>query len=386
MRIERVCLNFIELPLVAPFSTSHGRETTKSTFIVSVYDGDGRIGYAETGAGYTPGYTAETHASVYYMLRDHLIPLVLDRFFDHPSAIADALSGVRGNRMAKASLEMACWDLAAKEREIPLWRLLGGETGRELVSVGVSVGMQDTPDELVRVVERYVDAGYRRVKIKIEPNRDLEWISAVRSEFDSGVSLSVDGNGSYKREDCDQLRALDELGLSMIEQPFDSDDLVAHSDLARSLQTPLCLDESIVSRASLACAIELGAIAICNIKTARVGGYREALAVYELAREHGLGIWCGGLLETGVGRAHNLHLASLSGFNLPGDISATDRYFAHDIVTEPFVLGPDSTIRRPSGPGIGRDVDFELVARCSRFREEFRGDDSACLSIFPHDH
>ncbi len=280
----------------------------------------------------------------------------------------DRLALVRGHNMAKTGLEEALWDVEARQKGIPVAQLLGSTNPR--IESGVSVGIQDTPDELLELVKGYLAQGYRRIKVKIKPGWDVEVVRALRQRWPE-APLMVDANSAYTLEDADHLAALDDFDLMMIEQPLAYDDIYQHSLLQRRLRTPLCLDESIHTPAHALAALELGSCRIINIKPGRVGGLAQARRIHDMCRERGVPVWCGGLLEVGVGRAHNVAIASLPGFTLPGDVSASDRYFERDVVEPPFCLNPDGTIDVPQGPGIGVEVDRAFLDEITVRREVF---------------
>ena len=308
------------------------------------------VGYGECVADRDPGYSYETSETSWYILKEFLIPAVINQNLEGPVDIQRKMDFVRGHLMAKAALEMALWDLLGKQAGKSVQELLGGE--RRAVPVGVSVGLQDSPDDLVKVVENYLVQGYQRIKIKIKPGRDCGDTQAVRQAFPN-ILLQVDANSAYRLDDAKSLLPLDSLGLLLIEQPLAEDDLWDHSQLQKQFTTPLCLDESILSARHARQAIEMQSCKVINIKTGRVGGLSEARAIHDLCHANGIPVWCGGMLETGVGRAANLAIASLPGFILPGDISATDRYYEHDITHESFVLNPDSEYNRAHNARIG---------------------------------
>ena len=355
--VDTIELRTIRLPLIEPFETSFGRLTDRRTLIVRV-TGDGAAGWGEAAALDTPLYTAETIETERHVIQAFLGPALLGRRLAGLDDVAAAFAPVRGHYMAKAGLELAVADLATRRAGHPLAALLGGTRNR--VEVGVSLGLQPTAMHLVDAVARHVDLGYRRIKLKIKPGRDIDLVTAVRARFPDTL-LSVDANAAYTLADADHLRRLDDFGLLMIEQPLDPDDLIDHAALQRTLRTPLCLDESISRLRHAEQALALGSCRIVNMKVGRVGGYASALAIHALCRAHGVQVWCGGMLETGIGRAHNLAIASLPGFTLPGDISASVRYYQRDVLTTPICLSPDGTIPVPDGPGIGVDVDLDYL-------------------------
>lgn len=360
MKIKSIHLRRLRMTLRTPFETSFGRIGTRDCILIEAVSDTGKIGYGECVADADPGYSYETADTAWHILRDFLVPAALDREIESPGALPPLLRFVRGHLMAKAGLEMAFWDLAGKTEGISLRAMLGGQHSR--VSVGVSVGLQESPQALVKTVEGYLQQGYGRIKIKIKPGRDVEDAQAVRRAFPN-LLLQVDANSAYRLETAEALRPLDDLGLLLIEQPLDEDDLWDHRRLQEQLRTPLCLDESILSARHARQALEMGACRIINIKTGRVGGLSEAVAIHDLCTGRGIPVWCGGMLETGVGRAANLAIASLPGFTLPGDISASDRYYAEDITIERFTLNSDSTISVPEGHGLGVHIDPAALER-----------------------
>ncbi len=357
--VRGIELRLIALPLVRPFRTSFGEDTTKNAILLRIETDDAE-GWGECVAGPEPGYSEEYNEEAWITLRDHLAPRILDADVSSED-LANAFAGVRGHPMAKATVEMALLDAELRAAGRSLAEHLGAERGR--VACGVSVGITPTVEDLLQQVEGYLSEGYQRIKLKIEPGTDVERVRAVR-EANPDILLSVDANAAYSLEDVDVFRALDELGLLMIEQPLSYEDLVRHAKLQRELRTPLCLDESIRSAADAAAAIELGACRIVNIKQGRVGGLLEARRIHDVALAAGVPVWCGGMLETGIGRAANLALAALPGFTLPGDTSASRRYFREDL-TDPFVLDQDGTMAVPTGPGLGVVPHGERIERAT---------------------
>jgi O-succinylbenzoate synthase len=347
--LAAVELLLVRLPLVRPFTTSFGTSTEKECVLVRAVGGDGAEGWGECTAMERPGYSYEWTGSAWAVLRDYLVP----------AALAGRDSGVRGHNMAKAALEVAITDLDLRRSGISLASHLGAE--RDRVPCGVSLGMEDDVSDLLELVKRFLDGGYRRVKLKIEPGRDVEVVRSVREAFPD-APLSVDANSAYTRETADALLPLDDLALEYVEQPLPEDDLGGHSRLQARMRTPICLDETITSAIVARGAIELGACRIINVKLGRVGGLAEALGIRDLAVVAGVPLWVGGMLETGIGRAANVALAAIPGFTLPGDTSASDRYFERDL-TEPFVVAADGTMAVPAGPGIGVDPIPEVMER-----------------------
>jgi O-succinylbenzoate synthase len=364
MIINKVNLYHLRMPLQAPFETSFGRIYERDCILVEAF-ANGLVGYGECVADRDPGYSYETSTTAWHILRDYLVPAILGKDISEPQAMHGLVSHVRGHPMAKAGLEMALWDLTGKMQGRSLRQLFGGV--RERVEVGVSVGIQETPQELLKVVENFLKQGYSRVKIKIKPGKDVEYAQTVRRAFPT-LRLQVDANSAYSLDNAAALKPLDELNLLLIEQPLDEDDLWDHRQLQAQFTTPICLDESIVSPRHARQALEMGACRIINIKAGRVGGLSQAVAIHDLCYAQGVPVWCGGMLETGVGRASNLALASLPGFTLPGDISATERYYALDITEERFTLNPDSTIDVPTAPGLGVTIAPHALQRVALAR------------------
>jgi O-succinylbenzoate synthase len=359
MKLEKIHLYQISMPLQTPFETSFGRIDRRECLLVEVHSG-GLTGYGECPADRDPGYCYETTGTAWHILSEFILPSVLGVEVGGPEDLQQRMVAVRGHQMAKAGLEMALWDLMGKAQGRPLRALLGGV--RERVEVGVSVGLQESPAELVKVVEGYLAQGYRRIKIKIKPGRDVADARAVRQAFPE-LRLQVDANSAYTLASAEVLLPLDELNLLLIEQPLAEDDLWDHSRLQAKFSTPLCLDESITTPRHARQALEMGACKVINIKPGRVGGLSRGLAIHDLCRARNVPVWCGGMLETGVGRAANLAIAALPGFTLPGDISATDRYYNEDITHERFSLNPDSTITVPNGNGLGVAVNRKALQK-----------------------
>jgi O-succinylbenzoate synthase len=349
------------MPLLSAFETSFGRIQTRDCVLVEAFAGD-LVGYGECPADRDPGYSYETVGTAWHILQDFLIPAVLDQDISDATDLQQKMAFVRGHLMAKAGLEMALWDLLGKLQGRSLSQMLGGVHLQ--VDVGVSVGLQESPAKLVEVVQEYLDAGYRRVKIKIKPGRDVDDTRAVRTAFPR-LRLQVDANSAYTLESAGNLTPLDNLDLLLIEQPLAEDDLWDHHHLQVWFRTPICLDESITSPRLARQALDMEACRVINIKAGRVGGLSQAVMIHDLCLSRDVPVWCGGMLETGVGRASNLALASLPGFTLPGDISATDRYYREDITLERFTLNADSTIDVPTGPGLGVTIDPAALIRAT---------------------
>ena len=368
MRIERLELRLLRLPLVRFFETSFGRIHDRSFLLVTV-EQDGAAGHGECVADANPFYSAETTRTAWHIIEEFIAPLVLGREFGHPREMYDALHRIRGHNMAKAAVEMAAWDLFARQQDVPLGRLLGG-TGAAIES-GVSIGIQDTLEELAERVAIERAAGYRRIKIKIKPGWDVGPVAHLRARF-GAMPLMVDANAAYSFGDARHLAALDAFDLMMIEQPLDYDDIRDHARLQGEIATPICLDESIHSIRAAEEAIDTAACRIINIKPGRVGGHAQSVRLHDLAARRGIPVWHGGMLESGIGRAHNIHLATLPNFSLPGDIAASCRYFAPDLIDPEITVRPDGTIAVPDGPGIGVQIVSGRVAAATVQRAELR--------------
>ena len=353
MRIESLTLHHLSMPLVAPFETSFGRETERQCILITLH-ADGLTGYGECVASRDPGYSYETTGTAWHILKDFIAPIILGKDLEDAEAFQRRVAGIRGHHLAKAGVEMALWDLLGKRLGKSLKDMFGGT--RDNVEVGVSIGIQESASALVRTVGSYLEQGYRRVKIKIKPGREIEETSAVRRAYPN-LRLQVDANSAYTLETAEALKPLDELELLLIEQPLYEDDIWDHRKLQTKFQTPICVDESIVSPRHARYALEMEACKIINIKPARVGGLSQGIAIHDTCSARNVPVWCGGMLETGVGRASNLAIASLPGFVLPGDISASDRYYQRDITNERFVLNADSSINVLTAPGLGVTID-----------------------------
>ncbi len=325
-------------------------------------------GYGECTAAEDPLYNSETTETAWHILSDFVIPRLLGRSLERAAEAAALLNPIRGNRMAKAALETTLWDLEARRSGLPLWRHLGGVHSE--IACGVSIGIRESIDALLAVVRKEVASGYKRVKIKIKPGWEIAPLQAIRAEFPT-LPLMVDANSAFTLEDLGLFRKLDQLRLMMIEQPLAHDDIVDHAALQREIQTPLCLDESIHHAEDARKAIEMGSCRIINVKLGRVGGYAEAIKINEYCARNGVPIWCGGMLESGVGRAHNIAMSTLSGFVLPGDVSASERYYAEDTIRPPVTVTAQGTIRVPDSPGIGYTLDWDRIARATVRAREF---------------
>jgi len=356
MKIERAVLREIPLRLKEYFEISSGGQHDRRILLLTL-EGDGVEAWGECVAGEEPGYSSETTETAWHMLTDFILPKVVGRVAAGPEDVLAPVGWIRGHRMAKAAVEMAAWDMAARMDGVSLSAKLGGS--RLAIPVGVSVGLQKTDEVLHAKVAGYVAEGYARVKIKIKPGRDVEMLAGLRNRF-PGVKLMADANSAYTLADLPRLEAMDALGLMMIEQPLSHDDFLHHARLQAKLKTPICLDESIESVDHLELALELGSCRIVNIKPGRVGGHASSKHIHDVMKSRGLPVWCGGMLESGIGRAHNVALASLEGFSLPGDISASKRYWERDIVEPEFEVH-DGTMAVPTGVGIGVEPDRERI-------------------------
>ncbi len=358
MIIQSIELREIRLPLVHFFETSFGRTTERRIVLARVIDADGAEGWGECTAGEGPFYSNEWTDTAWSTLHEFLAPMVAGKSFDNASQVYRAMKPVRGHRMAKATIENACWDLEAKKLGVPLWRYLGG-THRE-IACGVSIGIQNSPEILLEKIRKEVDAGYQRIKIKIKPGWDVGIVSRVRKEFPE-IRLMGDANSAYILADVDLFRELDHYDLMMLEQPLAHDDIFDHAKLQREIQTPVCLDESIRSADIAVNAIALGSCKIINVKLGRVGGHSEAKRLEQVAREREIPVWCGGMLESGIGRAHNIAMSTLAGFTLPGDVSASARYWEEDIIEPAVTVSPRGAITPPDAPGIGYNVNLRRL-------------------------
>ena len=357
IRISTVELRRVRLPLVHEFQTSSHAKKSLEHILVRLATSDGRAGWGEIASPSGPFYSAETVESCWAVARDHLTPLVLGQEWDHPAGLAAAMAKVRGNQFARAGFDMAAWSLWSAARDEPLAKALGGTRPR--VEAGVSLGIEPTVDDLLAQVAARVGEGYRRVKLKIAPGWDVEPVRAVRAAFPS-VPLHVDANGAYTPAHLPVLKELDTLGLLMIEQPYAPRALVDLAELQAGLATPICLDESVEEVDDLLTALRLGAGRILNIKVSRMGGLTPAVRAHDLAAEHGVPVWCGGMHEFGIGRAANVALSALPGFTLPSDVSGSDKYYARDVTTEPIVA-TDGLVEVPAAAGLGRDPDESFI-------------------------
>lgn len=368
MKIETLTLREVRMELRHPFETSFGVTRARRILLVEV-TAEGVTGWGEITTGEGPFYSAETTETAWHMVHDFIAPMVVEKNFSSATGVVSQLAPIRGHHMAKAGVEAALWDIEAQQKSLPLSRLIGGEL--EEIACGVSVGLQPSTKVLLEKIEDELAAGYHRIKIKIKPGQDLDLVRAVRERFPQ-VKLMVDANSAYRPGDTPHLKQLDDYCLMMIEQPLGYDDIFEHAQLQAQLRTPICLDESITNEPQARAALEIGACRVVNIKLGRVGGYTEARRVHDLCRARSIPVWCGGMLESGVGRAHNIALSSLPGFTLPGDVSASRRYWNEDVIDPEVEVTPQGTITVPTAPGLGFAVRRERIEKLTVRRETWR--------------
>ncbi|GAA0316224.1 o-succinylbenzoate synthase [Bacillus carboniphilus] len=357
--IKKITLHKLRMRLKNPFATSFGTLQDKEFFIIEMEDGEGNRGFGESVAFISPWYTEETVQTNEHIMRDFLIPLLFQQPINHPDEVTQIFSVIRRNNMAKAAIEGAVWDLFAKRENLSLSKALGGT--KTEIDVGIAIGIQASIPDLLHIIEEKVQQGYKRVKLKIKPGSDLEVLREVRSHFPD-LPLMADANSAYTLQDIEHLKKLDDFNLLMIEQPLAHDDIVDHAILQKQLKTPICLDESIHSSDDARKAIELGSCRIINVKIGRVGGLTESKKIHDYCVTHDVPIWCGGMLEAGVGRAHNIALTSLDQFILPGDTAGSSHYWEQDII-QPEVVVQNGTIQVPDSPGIGYEINREALER-----------------------
>ncbi|MBM7570490.1 o-succinylbenzoate synthase [Aquibacillus albus] len=367
LQVEQVILHKLNMKLKSPFMTSFGTFDDKEFFVVEMIDEKGNIGFGESVAFSSPWYSEETVQTSEHMMRDFLIPMLLESPIDHPDDVYSRFSTIRRNNMAKSALEGAVWDIYAKRQGKSLATALGGE--KKEIDVGISIGIQSSVKELLTVIEGFAAEGYKRMKIKVKPGWDVEVMREVRKAF-PGLPLMVDANSAYTLKDKEHLKQLDDLDLMMIEQPLAHDDIFDHAVLQRELETPVCLDESIHSFEDARRAIELGSCKIINIKIGRVGGLSESVRIHDYCQNHDIAVWCGGMLEAGVGRAHNIALTTLANFTLPGDTAGSSRYWEKDIIS-PEVIVTNGKIHVPENPGIGFDINRTALNEYTVTKTEF---------------
>ncbi|WP_453997536.1 o-succinylbenzoate synthase [Bacillus nitroreducens] len=356
MKVKKVTLHLIEQKLLSPFVTGIGKVEKRESILVEVEDTEGVVGWGEVVAFSSPWYTEETIKTCWHMIEDFLVPQIVNEAYDHPQQLQNNFQSIKRNNMAKASIDMAFWDIYSKKQGISLSKAIGGT--KNFIDSGVVVSLNSI-EKVLSKIEEHIKAGYKRIKIKIKPGQDYKLLQQIRREFPT-ISLMVDANSAYSLKDTYHLKALDEFHLLMIEQPLAEDDIIDHAKLQKELQTPICLDESITSIDDARQAIELGSCRVMNIKIGRVGGMTEAIQIHNLCQSHQIPVWCGGMLETGISRAHNIALASLPNFTIPGDISASSRYWDRDVI-DPEVVVENGRIAVPDGPGIGFNIDWEYI-------------------------
>ena len=368
MKVEAVTLRELRMPLKYFFETSFGRAESRRVILVTAHC-EGVKGWAECVAGDVPFFSYEWMETAWATLRDFLVPTIVGATLASGKDAVGLMSRVRGHNMAKAALENALWDAEARQKQLPLWKLLGGTISE--IACGVSIGIQDSHQQLLDKIETELGAGYQRIKVKVKPGWDLEVLANIRLRWPK-ILLSCDANSAYRPNDLEHLRKFDAFDLLMIEQPLWHDDIYQHAKLQRELKTPICLDESIRNARDAEMAIELGACRIINIKTGRVGGFSEAVAIHDLCQRHGIPVWCGGMLETGIGRAHNIALSTLPNFRLPGDVSASKRYWAEDIVEPEIEVTPRGTIPVRDVAGTGYEIKTALIEKLTVRAETIR--------------
>jgi len=359
MKINEITVRHLKMRLKHPFTTSFGTVQDKSFLLLEAKESRGMIGWGESVAFDTPWYTEETTKTIWHMLEDFLIPQILHKEIQHPDEVTQIFSSIRRNQMAKSTIEGAIWDIYAQQTNQSLAKALGGY--KDKIEVGISIGIQESSDKLYELIEKAIAEGYKRVKVKIKPGHDVNLIRAIRKRFPE-LPLMADANSAYRLEDVELLKQLDDYHLLMIEQPLATDDIVDHAKLQKQIQTPICLDESICSFEDAKRAIELGSCGVINIKIGRVGGISEAKRIHDYCKEKDMPVWCGGMLEAGIGRAHNVALTSLSNFVLPGDTAGSSHYWEQDII-DPAVVVEDGYIIVPKSVGIGYELNMEAVNR-----------------------
>lgn len=368
MKIDNITIRHMEMDLKAPFTTSFGTFETREFLLLEAVDTDGTSGWGESVAFNVPFYSEETVQTNWHMLEDFLIPLILHKEISHPDQVTEIFSSIRKNNMAKSAIEAAVWDIYAQQTNQSLASALGGT--RKTIDVGISIGIQDSIEELVEIVDGFINEGYKRIKVKIKPGWDVEVMRTLRNTFPD-VAIMADANSAYRLEDIDLLKQLDDFDLMMIEQPLASDDIIDHATLQKELKTPICLDESIHSLEDARKAVELGSTKIINIKIGRVSGLTEAVKIHNYCKENNIPVWCGGMLESGVGRAHNVALTTLSNFTLPGDTASSSRYWDKDII-EPEVVSEHGVIKVPELPGIGYKINRDTVESFTKSKKHYK--------------
>ncbi|MBO1223153.1 MAG: o-succinylbenzoate synthase [Candidatus Scalindua sediminis] len=367
IKIERLEIREINLPLVHFFETSFGRTERRRILLTKVFC-NGAVGYGECTAGEAPLFSHETIDTAWIMIKETLASIIIGRNWAAPSEVSQWFQPIRGHQMARAAIENACWDLTARVRNIPLYKLLGGTLKK--IPCGVSIGIQDSPEQLLEKIKTEVDAGYRRIKIKIKPGWDYDILRLVRRHYPD-IQLSVDANSAYTLADIDLLKCLDEFNLLMIEQPLSYDDIIDHSELQKQIKTAICLDEPITSLDKARKAIKMKSCLIINLKLGRVGGFSEAIKIHDYCYERNVPVWCGGMLEAGIGRSHNIAMSTLPGFRIPGDVSASKRYYKEDIIEPPVTVNEEGFINVPQVSGTGYEPREDYIERITVRKEVF---------------
>lgn len=368
MKIKKIILRKMRMPLKVPFETSFGVTKDKYFIVAEIHSKD-FVGYGDCSAFAYPWYNEETTVTAWHMMQDFLIPLIFSKDeISHPQEVYQLFAHIRRNKMAKAALDCATWDLYAKEKNMTLSKALGGTKNK--IETGVSIGVQKSPDDLLRVIAKYQEEGYHRIKIKIKPGKDIQYIEAVRKHF-GDIMLMADANSAYTLKDIDLFKEIDKFNLLMIEQPLSHDDIVDHAKLQAVLTTRICLDESIHSAEDARKAIELGSTKTINIKVARVGGLTEAKKIHDICQAYGIPVWCGGMLDSGIGRAHNVAVATLPNYQFPGDIPASNRYWNQDFITPEVTIDKNSMVQVPEKPGIGFEPVSHLLESFTYEKKEF---------------
>lgn len=378
MNIETIKLHRLKMRMKTPFTTSFGTQIDRYVTIVELIDKEGLSGFGECVAGEDPLYSEEFMDSALVAIRKYFSPLLLQSKLSHPKEVTELFKPFKRNMMAKAGIETAVWDLYAKQQGEPLYKILGGN--KTEVDVGISLGLEKTDEEIIERVREKVEEGYKRIKVKIKPGRDIEMIRAIRKEFPD-IPLMADANSAYTLDDIDLLKQLDAFNLMMIEQPLGSSDIVDHATLQKEIKTPICLDESIDSYENAKAAIELGSCKIINVKVGRVGGLAESIKIHDLAEENNIPLWCGGMLEAGVGRLTNIAITTLPNFTLPGDTASSSRYWEEDIIT-PEVVAKNGVVQVSDKPGIGAKVDFDKMKKVLIETEEITKDAALDMVFF----
>lgn len=357
MKVKEVVIRQLKMTLKNPFTTSFGTVKDKQFLLLEAKDESGVIGFGESVAFEVPWYTEETMKTNWHVLEDFLIPLILNKQINHPEEVSHLFKGIKRNNMAKSTIEGAYWDIYSQQKGLSLAKTLGGS--KEKIEVGISIGIQETASKQIEVIEKALEEGYKRIKVKIKPGLDVELIRMIRKHFPD-IPLMADANSAYTLEDIDLLKQLDEFNLTMIEQPLASDDYVDHATLQKQIKTPICLDESITSLEDTRKAIQLNSCGVINLKIGRVGGIHEAIKIHDYCVEQGIPVWCGGMLEAGIGRAHNIALTTLPNFTMPGDTAGSSNYWEEDIIT-PEVVVEEGFIHVPQKVGIGYEPNLKVI-------------------------